>query len=176
MASTSPGKRIWKCPECGRDVELSVTQLDPIACDACLSKLRGSSSSASPSLGGAVAAPLGFWQSLPDTTKLVIVFVALIAGLIIGYLVGSSASSASKPAPTITRSVTPARESRAPTKAESAPAEDDSPSDGNQDTRPEAPGPDYHWVKGRLRKDGSRGEGHWAKNPTSKSGGVPASK
>ncbi|WP_010586038.1 hypothetical protein [Schlesneria paludicola] len=176
MASASPGKRIWKCPECGRDVELSVTQLDPIACDACLPKLRGGSSSATPGLTDVVTAPLGMWQSLSDTTKLAIVVVALVAGLIIGYLVGSSVGASSKSRSFATHSAAPVRENRTAPKTEPTPDEDDSPSMNDRETRPEAPGPDYHWVKGRLRKDGSRGEGHWAKNPTSKGNGTPASK
>lgn len=142
--------RRWKCPECGREVQLAVTQLDPIACDACLAKMKGNrSSSAVSDLSNAVAGPLGTWQALPEMVKLAAVAAALVIGLLIGFIAGQivstrSADSAGRPEHTNTKVVV-----------------EDEPSD----ERPPAPGPGYKWVRGRTHKDGTRGPGHWAKDP-----------
>lgn len=154
MSSAPPGQRRWKCPQCGNEVLLSVTQLDPIACEACMAKLKsGVRTSAAGSTG-----PTGLWSGLPEMTKLGIVAVALVLGLVIGYLVGK------KSVPPV--AAPPAEARHLPVKVhteESAPQEE--PEVEQESERPPAPGPGYKWVRGRTRKDGTRGEGHWAKDP-----------
>ena len=148
---STAGMRNWNCPECGREMQLPVTQLDPIACDECLAKRKiGHRSSAHPDLSNAGAGPLGFWQSLPETTKLFSVAAALLIGLLIGYIAGQATS------PHSTKVSTNAS-SRAKDK-------EDVTSDEDPEDRPPAPGPGYKWVKGRTRSDGTRGPSHWVKD------------
>lgn len=155
MPTVPAGQRSWKCPECGGEVLLSVAQLDPIACDNCLKKMTGG---VRPDRTvSAASAPLGFWSSLPDTTKLVIAVIALVSGLVIGYVAGSK----STPAPTHHKAA-PSRDSS--TTDESHAHDDSSPNHEAQE-RPDPPGPGYKWVKGRKHKDGTYGSGHWAKDP-----------
>ena len=172
MASVSPGKRLWKCPECGNQLELSATQLDPIACDACLTKMRtGGRARSTANPAGVSAGPIGFWSALPEIVKLSAVLAAFLGGLWLGYLVGrATAPKAIVPKTTTTRpeeshrsaTVTePASEPHAHT--ETTPTE----SHDAHEERPPAPGPDYHWVRGRTLKDGTRGKGYWAKNRNS---------
>ena len=145
---SSAGMRSWKCPECGRDVPLAVTQLDPIACDACLAKMKGgSSSSAGSDVSSAVAGPLGTWQALPEMVKLGAVAAALIVGLLIGFIAGQAMSPRS------------ADSNGGPSHAKEVVADEE------PEERPPAPGPGYKWVRGRIHKDGTRGSGHWAKDP-----------
>ena len=160
MPTAPAGQRSWKCPECGREVFLPISQLDPMACDACLTKLRGAKGS-TPSAMPAVS-PMGFWGSLGESTKLAAVAIALVVGLVIGYVAGSKSASPPAAAP----HHSPARSK------ESAPADEPTPheepsNDSETEKRPDAPGPGYHWVKGRKRKDGTYGTGHWAKDPHS---------
>lgn len=159
------GQRSWKCPECGKEVLLSVTQLDPIACDACLAKLRGAGkSSGGDAVAEVVAGPFGLWKALPETTKLGAVVIALLAGLGIGYLLGSTLTKGAAPAPTAASRP----HDRSPSHS-TKPADDDhsevATPESKEDERPPKPGPGYKWVQGRKRKDGTRGDGHWAKDP-----------
>ena len=140
--------RSWKCPECGRDVQLAVTQLDPIACDACLARMKGGrSSSAGSDISKAVAGPLGTWQALPEMIKLAAVAAALVVGLLIGFIAGQAMSTHS------------ADSGAQPSHNKQVVVTDE------PEERPAAPGPGYKWVRGRTHKDGSRGPGHWAKDP-----------
>lgn len=98
MSSIPAGKRSWKCPECGQEVLLSTTQLDPIACDTCLSKMKsGGKAAAGNAITDAVAGPMGIWQGLPEITKLAAVAIALAIGFAGGYFVGSSGTGPTKP-------------------------------------------------------------------------------
>ena len=165
MSTVPAGKRSWKCPECGSDVLLSKTQLNPIACEACLNKMKGGGSAAAGTgIADAAAGPLGIWQGLPETTKLAVVAVALVAGLVIGFIAGKS--MASPPAtPTRHTSSSTSEPKRIP-REEPKPFESDEKRQTDvEEERPEAPGPGYKWVRGREKKDGTRGAGHWAKDP-----------
>jgi hypothetical protein len=151
---SAAGTREWKCPECGKVVELSVTQLDPMACDACLAKHKSrTASSPTTALTQAVSGPLGLWTSLPEIVKLGAVVVGLVIGLLVGFIAGQAMAPV--------RSAGPA--------AGHPKEKDDVPVADEREERPPAPGPGYHWVRGRLRKDGTRGDGHWAKDPNYKS-------
>ncbi|MCC7424560.1 MAG: hypothetical protein IT428_30195, partial [Planctomycetaceae bacterium] len=68
--------RKWVCPECGKTVELSIFQLDPLACEECLAKRKQKSTEAS-----AVEAV----RTMPDFVKLA---GALLVGLVLGLGVG----------------------------------------------------------------------------------------
>ena len=153
MLSVPAGKRRWNCPDCGAEVLLSITQLDPLACEACRAKLKG---------GGAAADPVGnvlqTVNAQPVGVKLAGVgIIALLIGLLIGFVAGrvaspqtvaSSAASSSKP--TASRSA----------ERDEEPATHDVTPD--ESTRP---GPDHRWVKGYTRKDGVKVKGHWARDP-----------
>ena len=154
MSSVPTGKRSWKCPECGSEVLLSITQLDPIACEACVTKMKGGGSSAgAPSVADAVAGPLGIWSGLPETTKLAVVVGALLVGLVLGYFVGQS--RAPKPA-----------SSHHSTESTS---DDEYATGDDAEQRPKSPGPDYKWIPSRKHRDGTQTDGHWAKIRSSKS-------
>ena len=159
MSSVPSGKRSWKCPECGGEVFLSLTQLDPIACDACMAKIKGGNRSAA---AQGVAGPLAIWTGLPDMTKLAAVFVALIAGLIIGYVTGKATVL---PSQSSARPTSEASHPRSKVHSEESTTHDEPAVAKSEDDRPPAPGPGYKWVQGRKKKDGTRGEGHWAKDP-----------
>ena len=151
MSSVPAGKRSWKCPECGGDVLLSMTQLDPIACEVCLVKMKGGSSTSGHPVADAVAGPVGIWQALPETTKMAIAAGALIIGFLVGMAVGFVVGKASVPREAGVQSSTSSHAGL--------------PKIEEEEERPEAPGPGYKWVRGRERKDGTRGSGHWAKDP-----------
>ncbi len=159
MSSIPAGQRSWKCPQCGGEVLLSTTQLDPIACPACMAKLKSGQSATNQGLAGAVAGPLAIWQALPETTKLGIVAAALGIGFLGGYVVGKATPPESVHTP---RAATQSRETLHPKSTTSV---EDSSSDEGVEDRPAAPGPGYKWVQGRKHKDGTRGTGHWAKDP-----------
>ena len=166
MSSVPTGKRSWKCPECGKEVLLSTTQLDPMACDDCLAKMKGGGNAGSRNpVTDAVAGPLAIWQALPEMTKLVAVAAALIVGLLIGYIAGQSMAarnpSTSKHESAHTNASAPVSESPRPNDSVSK----ETPAAEEPEVRPDAPGPGYKWVRGRIRKDGTRGAGHWAKDP-----------
>jgi DNA-directed RNA polymerase subunit RPC12/RpoP len=154
MSSVSSGKRNWKCPECGSDIQLSMTQLDPIACDTCLSRMRGGSKAERTS--DASVGPIGLWQALPETTKLAVVAIGFVLGLLLGLFTGY----------TLGRSQSP--ESSGHVRIEKQ--------EEQEEVRPEPPGPGYRWVRGRERKDGTRGPGHWAKDPNYKGADAPKPK
>ncbi len=160
MSSVPAGKRSWKCPECGSEMLLSVAQLDPIACDACIVKMKGGGKSgAAPAIADAVAGPLGIWSALPETTKLGVAALMLVVGLIIGFVAGKAMTSNSS---TDRRGANRSKESASTHESSSR---DDEEADSDTVKRPEAPGPGYKWVRGRKRKDGTYGEDHWAKDP-----------
>lgn len=161
MSSVAAGKRSWKCPECGSEEQLSVTQLDPMACEACLEKMRGGRVSANAESHTAPTGPMGIWHSLPDMTKLAVVAIAFIAGLLLGLTLGYFAGRSAAPIQNTPR--TDASRQPAPVIVEKA------------EERPAPPGPGYKWVRGRERKDGTRGPGYWAKDPHYKGGGDPES-
>ena len=159
MSSVPSGKRSWKCPECGGEVFLSLTQLDPIACEVCTAKMKaGNRSAASPGAAG----PLAIWAGLPDMTKLAAVVVALIAGLMIGYVTGKASVPTS---PSSARPSSEASHSRSKVHSEEAAPHEEPVVSESEEDRPPAPGPGYKWVQGRKKKDGTRGESHWAKDP-----------
>jgi len=157
MSTVPAGKRNWKCPECGGEILLSVTQLDPIACDACLTRMKGGKSGTP--ITDAVAAPLGMWESLPESTKLISVVVALILGLAIGFFVGKST------VPQTTSSTSERSHSKETKQTQDTSSVESPDTEKSSEERPDPPGPGYKWVKGHTRKDGSRGAGHWAKDP-----------
>ncbi len=165
MSTVPAGKRRWKCPECGSEVLLSMTQLNPIACEPCLNKLKGGGSAAVGSgIANAAAGPLGIWQGLPETTKLAVVAVALVAGLVVGFIAGKS--MALPPATPSRHTSSSDSELKRTQREESNPVESDKQRQTDVEVeRPEAPGPGYKWVRGREKKDGTRGAGHWAKGP-----------
>jgi hypothetical protein len=156
MSSAPAGKRNWKCPECGREVLLSITQLDPMACDDCLAKMKsGSASKSGSALPTAVTSSLGIWASLPDSTKLMAVAFGFVGGLILGGIGGFIIGSQLVPG-AMTNSSEAIHRSSSHEQEESV------------EDRTEPPGPGYHWVRGRERKDGTRGPGHWQKDPNYK--------
>ena len=149
-------KRNWKCPECGNEVQLSMTQLDPIACESCVTKMKGGSTGTATE---ASAGPLAVWQALPDSTKLVAVAAAFVIGMLLGLTGGFLAGKASAP-----RLASAGHESGSSVAVE------------KEEQRPDPPGPGYKWVRGRERKDGTRGAGHWAKDPFYKGDDAPTTK
>lgn len=138
---------------------LSITQLDPLACDACLAKLKGGSSGKG---GGSAADPVGTVlqtvNAQPVGVKLAGVGItALLFGLLIGFAAGrvtapqtaaTQAASSSKPAAT-----------RSAERDEEPATHDETP---DESTRP---GPGHRWIKGYTRKDGVKVKGHWARDP-----------
>lgn len=145
MSSIPAGKRCWKCPDCGQEVLLSITQLDPLACDACLAKLKGGGSES-----GNVLQTV---QAQPEIVKLAAVaLVSLLLGLVIGFVAGrATATDAGRAVARSSSSDSVGREGEFDS--------DDSP---DESTRP---GPGYRWVRGYTRKDGVKVKGHWAKAP-----------
>ncbi|MDB5342640.1 MAG: hypothetical protein JWP89_1017 [Schlesneria sp.] len=147
MVDVPAGKRLWKCPDCGREVVLSVTQLDPLACEECLAKLKGNRSPTA-----AAAAPL----ALPGLPLLLAIGGGL---LVIGLIIGFVAGRMSVPPPPFVRPTRPAGETARSTEPTSpdAPVEDDGPDEATR------PGANYKWVRGYTRKDGVKVKGHWSK-------------
>jgi hypothetical protein len=161
MSSVVAGKRSWKCPECGREVLLSVTQLDPMACEECLARMKRGSGHGNV-IADVTAAPLGVWGTLPEATKLGIVVLALVIGLLIGLVIGFFMGQGRAPQSIAVKHTAAADETESAT--------DDA------EVRPEAPGPGYKWVRGRKRSDDTRGPGHWAKDPFYKGDDGPSAK
>lgn len=153
----STDTRKWVCPECGKTVELSIFQLDPLACDACLARRKQKSPEAS-----AVEAV----KTMPDIIKLA---GALLIGLVLGLGVGFAAGRMTAPSgPVEARSEAPRKSTS--TASKSAPSSDDeaSKADASADDGPDEstrPGANYKWVRGYTRKDGVKVKGHWAKDP-----------
>lgn len=158
MSSVPSGKRQWKCPECGSDELLSMTQLDPIACASCVARMKGAPP-AERTVTESTTGPLGVWQALPDTTKLAVVAVAFALGLLLGLLAGFLTGKFTAPHTT----------NMEHTSTGTFQTE-------KEEVRPEPPGPNYKWVRGRERKDGTRSPGHWAKDPFYKGEDSPAPK
>ena len=153
MSSVPAGKRSWKCPECGDELLLSVTQLDPIACEACLTKMKtGSNAGAGGGLTQMSAGPLSVWQALPETVKLGIAAATFLVGLLMGLTMGFFVGKATAPHVIAGPGNVGEKQSREIIEEK-------------EEERPEQPGPGYKWVRGRTRQDGSRGPGHWAKDP-----------
>lgn len=151
MTTVPAGQRLWKCPDCGKEIALPITQLDPIACDQCLAKLKGGRSS-SPATSGQTDLAGKFFALLP----LLAVGVGM---LLVGLLVGFIAGRASVPPAPFVRPTRPDEDStshRLP-EPDAAPAADEP----NEATRP---GPGYKWVRGYQRKDGVKVKGYWAKD------------
>lgn len=167
MSSAPPGKRVWNCPDCGGEVLLSMTQLDPLACPACVTKLKGgrSPTNAGSGVTGAAGGPLQIVTALPESVKLSGVgIVALLLGLLIGFVAGrvtapqstvaarGSSVPAASPSREPSRSTSRAKE----TEADEEPiVEEEGP---NEATRPS---PNSKWSKGYKRKDGVKVKGHW---------------
>ena len=151
MADIAAGQRKWKCPDCGTEVLLSITQLDPMACDACLAKLKqGRSKPVKTAVPGMPALPSGL------LSLLVVGGAMLVFGLAIGFVLGRI----SAPAPVI-RPTRPDDETKAPGRS-SEPATEAETEAPDESTRP---GDGYKWVRGHTRKDGVKVKGHWAKDP-----------
>ena len=147
MVDVPAGKRLWKCPDCGRELLLSVTQLEPLACEECLAKLKGRRSPSA-----ATATPL----ALPGLPILLAIGGAL---LVIGLIIGFVAGRMSVPPPPFVRPTRPAGEtarSAEPSSPEAA-VEDEGPDEATR------PGANYKWVRGYTRKDGVKVKGHWSK-------------
>jgi len=158
MSSVPAGKRLWKCPDCGGEVLLSITELDPMACQTCMAKLKGKSPS-----GGTGAAS----AAVPaEPMRLLIVGIAM---LVIGLVVGFIAGRWSVPPPPFVRPTRPA-EDPASTSAPSSKSVSEPVAEPSADTPDEStrPGPGYKWVKGYVRKDGVKVKGHWAKDSHAK--------
>lgn len=148
MSTVPAGQRLWKCPECGNEVLLPVTRLDPLACDACLGKAKGTNASGAGSF---------------DPANLRIIVVAAVAGIamfLVGLMIGIIAGRWTVPPPAFVRPERPSVEDSGKTRnLEEAPVDSDAP---DESTRP---GPNYTWIKGYTRKDGVKVRGHWARDP-----------
>jgi len=145
--------RKWKCPDCGRELSLSVTQLDPVACDECLARLKGSPAAS-------VAAASGITVSPPVLIAAACVLLAV--GGLLGLVAGFAAARILMPA-------APASVSDGAKSPASHPQQPpESPSEPKADTPDEStrPGPGYRWVRGYTRKDGVKVKGHWARDPS----------
>lgn len=176
MSSAPPGKRVWNCPDCGGEVLLSMTQLDPLACPACVTKLKGGSSPAKTGSGvtGAAGGPLQPLQivaALPESVKLAGVgIVALLLGLLIGFVAGRvtapqstvAARGSSVPA------ASPSREpSRSTSRAKEIEADEEPIMEAERPNEATRPSPNSKWSKGYTRKDGVKVRGHWMREANS---------
>ncbi len=160
MSMVPAGKRRWNCPDCGAEVLLSITQLDPMACPDCLAKLRGGGSVKQADASGAASTGsiVPSLQAQPEIVKLAGVgLVALVLGLLIGFVAGR----ATAPETVVSRDSSPAR----PTSTRSAGRDEDSNTKADAPDESTRPGPGYKWVKGYTRKDGVKVKGHWARDP-----------
>jgi len=152
MSSVPAGKRQWNCPDCGGEVLLSITQLDPLACPECLTRLKGGASEQR-GHGSAAGNATSLLQSLPEIVRLVGVgLLSLLLGLLIGFVAGRV--TAPKLTPTTATS---------PAKPDSTDRNVDSDADVVESDEEARPG--YRWVKGYTRKDGVKVKGHWARDP-----------
>lgn len=154
MSSVPAGQRRWKCPDCGGEVLLSITQLDPMACEACLQKLKrghSGSSSESPNPISLLRVPSGL------VPLLIVGFVMLAAGIVIGFVLGRATVP---PAPAIR----PARPEDTSHRATPDLAPSSASRDDQEPDEASRPGPGYKWVRGYTRKDGVAVKGHWARD------------
>lgn len=159
MSSVPAGKRKWKCPECGSESFLSITQLDPIACDACLAKMKNAGKTESITKQ-VLAGPMGMWQAIPELVKLGLIFAALIGGLLVGFAGGYVVARLTVP------HVREVVRDDIGTKSDGETSNNPSSISETEDTRPNPPG--YKWNKGRRHKDGTVGQGYWSKDPNYK--------
>ena len=153
MTSVPAGQRLWKCPECGTEALLPITQLDPMACDACMAKLKGGSAAKA-----AVANGSGSTLAQQESIRRILVGLGLLVfGLVAGFVAGRMTA----PQPSFVRPTRPSEESAGTTghPDPKAQPEADVP---DESTRP---GPGYNWVRGYTRKDGVSVRGHWARDP-----------
>lgn len=132
---------------------LSITQLDPLACVACLAKLKE---------GGAAADPVGnvlqTVNAQPVGVKLAGVgIIALLIGLLIGFVAGRVAA----PQTVVSSTASPSK----PTATRSADRDEESSLHDQAPDESTRPGPGHRWVKGYTRKDGVKVKGHWARDP-----------
>ncbi len=148
MAVVPAGQRAWKCPDCGSEILLPITKLDPLACDACLAKLQGT--------GRAGAANAPATQFVPGGILLVVGVGAglLVTGVVIGFLAGR----VSLPPPAVVRPTRPDEDTPSKPVPSQTKANADEP---DESTRP---GPGYKWVRGYTRRDGKVVKGYWAKD------------
>ena len=149
MTNPPAGQRTWKCPDCGRELLLSITQLDPMACDACLAKLKGSLEESQ--VGTAPASIL----AKPVAVGGIMLVIGLAAGFVLGRL-------SVPPAPFV-RPTRPAESSQT---TPDSPKEHEHASTADEPDESTRPGPGYKWVRGYTRKDGVKVKGHWAKDPS----------
>lgn len=153
MTTVPAGQRLWKCPDCGKEVALSITQLDPIACDQCVAKLKGGRGQAASSTGSGQA-------GLESKIFALLPLIAVGGGLLlVGLLVGFIAGRASAPPPPFVRPTRPTEET-----AESQSKEPAVIREGDIPDEWTRPGPGYKWVRGYQRKDGTQVKGYWAKD------------
>ncbi len=161
MSSVPPRKRVWNCPDCGGEVLLSMTQLDPLACPACVTKLKGgsSSTSAGSSVTGAAGGPLQIAAALPESVKLAAVgIVALLLGLLIGFVAGRVTAPQSA-SPTQSAALPGASSPSDSTRSKERDADSEDPSEESR--------PGHKWVKSYTRKDGVNVKGYWSRDSNS---------
>ena len=167
MSSAPPGKRVWNCPDCGGEVLLSMTQLDPLACPACVTKLKGGGSTTSSGLGatGAAGGPLQIVTALPESVRLAGVgIVALLLGLLIGFVAGRVTAPQSTAAVrgSSVPAASPSREpSRSTSRAKDIEADEEPIMEDERPNEATRPSPGSKWSKGYTRKNGVKVKGHW---------------
>ena len=167
MSSAPPGKRVWNCPDCGGEILLSITQLDPLACPACVTKLKGGSSPTNAGSGvtGATGGPLQIVAALPESVKLAGVgIVALLLGLLIGFVAGRVTAPQSTVAErgSSVPAASPSRESsRSTSRAKDIEADEELITEVEHPNEATRPSPGSKWSKGYTRKDGVKVKGHW---------------
>lgn len=123
-----------------------MTQLDPVACDDCLARLKGARNATATNPAPAFA--------LPAITLL----IGLVIGGVTGFVAGRLTSPTS-PAPTVSKPT----QGLKPAPPVTIPGDVTDSNGPDESTRP---GPDYRWVRGYTRKDGVKVKGHWARDPS----------
>jgi hypothetical protein len=98
------------------------------------------------------AGPMSVWQALPETAKLGIAAAAFLVGMLMGLPLGFFVGRATAPKVIASSGNVIERQNGGIIEEK-------------EEERPEPPGPGYKWVRGRTRQDGTRGPGHWAKDP-----------
>jgi hypothetical protein len=154
MSSVPAGQRRWKCPDCGREILLSITQLDPMACELCLQKLKGGHSGSSKESQNPIS-PVQVPSGL--VPLLIVGLVMLVVGIMIGVVLGRTTVPASP-------AIRPARSDEASHRSTPDLAPSSASRDDQEPDESSRPGPGYKWVRGYTRKDGVAVKGHWAKD------------
>ncbi len=155
MAAVPAGQRAWKCPDCGSEVLLPITKLDPLACDVCLAKLKGASRTDGSSGAVTQIASSGLVRLIAVGAGM------LITGLLIGFIAGRW----SVPAPAVVRPTRPDDDPTSrPVPVQTKETHPSSNADSEEPDESTRPGPGYKWVHGYTRKDGVKVKGHWAKD------------